>query len=416
MGIGKGTRQVGHLIVGLQHLTNHLWHLVQSLDNLEILLAVDGSLGLSQCQRKHRKHSHLTGKGLRRGYTYLWSYMDVSTCIGSTRNRRTDGITDAIDESALLLSELDGSQRIGCLTTLRDGDHHIVLRHNRIAIAELRSILHLDGNTTQRLDNLLADESGMPGSTASHNDDALSLQQLTTVVNQSRQGNMVTFHIDTSTHTVGQTFGLLEDFLQHEVGITTLLNLAEVDVYLLDSQLLLLAQDTDYFQFLTQTNNGNVAILQIDHLISIFDDRTGITTQEELTVANANHQRTLLAGSDNLAGITLVDNGNGISTDDLIEGYLNGLQQRELLLHHDILHQLHQHLGIGIRLEMDAFLDKLRLDVGIVLNDAIVDNSQVMTFRIVRMRITARGLTMCCPASVRNTNGTTHVLVITIFY
>ena len=23
---------------------------------------------------------------------------------------------------------------------------------------------------------------------------------------------------------------------------------------------------------------------------------------------------------------------------------------------------------------------------------------------------------MCCPASVRNTNGTTHVLVITIFY
>ena len=191
---------------------------------------------------------------------------------------------------------------------------------------------------------------------------------------------MIAFHIDTSTHTVGQTFRLLEDFLQHEVGITTLFNLSEVDVYLLDSQLLLLAQDTDYFQFLTQTNNGNVAILQIDHLISIFDDRTGITTQEELTVANANHQRTLLAGSDNLAGITLVDNGNGISTDDLIEGYLNGLQQRELLLHHDILHQLHQHLGIGIRLEMDAFLDKLRLDVGIVLNDAIVDNSQVMTF------------------------------------
>ena len=137
VGIGKGTRQVGHLIVGLQHLTNHLWHLVQSLDNLEILLAVDGSLGLSQCQRKHRKHSHLTGKGLRRGYTYLWSYMDVSTCIGSTRNRRTDGIADAIDESTFLLSELDGSQRISCLTTLRDGNHHIVLRHDRIAIAEL---------------------------------------------------------------------------------------------------------------------------------------------------------------------------------------------------------------------------------------------------------------------------------------
>ena len=241
MGIGKGTRQVGHLIIGLQHLLDDLWHLVQSLDNLEILLAVDGSLGLSQCQRKHGKHSHLTSKGLGRSYTNLRTYMDISTCIGSTRNRRTDGITDAIDESALLLSELDGSQRIGCLTTLRDGDHHIVLRHNRIAIAELRSILHLDGNTTQRLDNLLADESSMPGSTASHNDDALGLKQLSTVVYQSRQGNVVTFHIDTSTHTVGQTFGLLEDFLQHEVGITTLLNLSEVDVYLLDGQLLLLA-------------------------------------------------------------------------------------------------------------------------------------------------------------------------------
>ena len=136
---------------------------------------------------------------------------------------------------------------------------------------------------------------------------------------------MVALYIDTTTHTVRQTLGLLEDFLQHEMRIASLLNLSEVDIYGLHRQLLLFAQNTYHLQLLAQADNGNVTVFQIDHLVGVFNDRTGITAQEELIVANTNHQRALLAGSNNLAGVALVDDGNGVGTNHLIEGYLNSL-------------------------------------------------------------------------------------------
>ena len=189
---------------------------------------------------------------------------------------------------------------------------------------------------------------------------------------------MVALYIDTTTHTVRQTLGLLENFLQHEVGIASLLNLSEVDIYGLHRQLLLFAQNTYHFQFLTQTDNSNVAVLQIDHLVGVFNDRTGITAKEELVVANTNHQRTLLTSCNDLTGVALVNDSNGIGTNHLKEGYLNSLQERQVLFHHDILYQLNQHLGIGIRLEVYSLVYQFCLDVSVVLNNTIVDNGKVV--------------------------------------
>ena len=62
---------------------------------------------------------------------------------------------------------------------------------------------------------------------------------------------MIAFHIDASAHTVGQTFRLLENFLQHKVGITALLYLAEIDIHFLHCQILLLAKDAHHLQFFT---------------------------------------------------------------------------------------------------------------------------------------------------------------------
>ena len=134
---------------------------------------------------------------------------------------------------------------------------------------------------------------------------------------------MVTFDIDTASHTVGETFGLFEDFLEHEVRIATFLNLSQVDINLLHCQLLFFAKDTDNLQFFTQTDNSNVAIFQIDDFVGIFNDRTGVTAQEEFTITNTYHQRTLLTGSDNLTGVALVDNGNGIGANYLEKSHLH---------------------------------------------------------------------------------------------
>ena len=159
---------------------------------------------------------------------------------------------------------------------------------------------------------------------------------------------------------------------------TALLDLSQVDIHSLHRQLLFFAEDAHDVQFLTATQHGDVTVFQIHHLVGIFHNRTGIRTQEELILADAHHQRTLLAGGDNLVGVALVDHGDGIGANHLVERHLYRCQQVELLLLLDILDELHQHLGVGIRLELDALCLQLGLQVGIVLNDTIMDDSQIL--------------------------------------
>ena len=87
---------------------------------------------------------------------------------------------------------------------------------------------------------------------------------------------MVGLYIDSSAHAVGQTFGLFKDFLEHEVRIAALLYLAKVYVYFLHGQLLLLAQNTHHLQILAQTEHSDVSVFQIDHLVGVLNDGTGI--------------------------------------------------------------------------------------------------------------------------------------------
>ena len=87
---------------------------------------------------------------------------------------------------------------------------------------------------------------------------------------------MVSLNIYTTTHTVRQTLGLFKDFLQHEMWVSALLYLTQIDVNRLHSQLLFFTKNTDNLQFFTTLDKGNVSILEIHHLIRVFYDRTGI--------------------------------------------------------------------------------------------------------------------------------------------
>ena len=148
---------------------------------------------------------------------------------------------------------------------------------------------------------------------------------------------MVCFHVHTTTHTVRQTLRLFEDLLQHEVRIATLLDLSEVDIHRLHLQFLFLTENTEHVEILSTTDLGDIPVLQIDHLVRIFHNRTGVGAQEELILTNTHHQRTLLTGRDDLIGIALVEYGDGVGTDHLIEGHLYSRQQVEMLMLLDIL-------------------------------------------------------------------------------
>ena len=183
----------------------------------------------------------------------------------------------------------------------------------------------------------------------------------------------------TATHTVAQALRLLENFLQHEVRETALLNLAEIDIHGLNLRVELYVLDIHHLQFLSETHHGDVAILQVNYLVGIFDDRAGIRTEIELSVlANTHYQRALLAGSDNLVRVALVENSDGVSANHLTERNLNGGQQIKFLLHLDVFNELYEHLSIGLALELHTLCHQVLLDIGIVLDNTIMNHGKVL--------------------------------------
>ena len=81
---------------------------------------------------------------------------------------------------------------------------------------------------------------------------------------------------------------------------------------------------------------------------------------------------------------------------------------------HNILHELNQHLGVGVAAEIDTFLLQLPFQVGIVLYDAIMNYRKVLRLGIMWVSVARRRLAMSGPTRVRYTYSARDVLLGTI--
>ena len=105
------------------------------------------------------------------------------------------------------------------------------------------------------------------------------------MINECAQCNVVVLYVYSTAHEVSETFGLLEHLLEHEVGIATFLDLTKVEVDRMNSGRQFLVENIHNLKFLAEFHHGNIPILKINHLVGVFNNRTGIRTQEKLAVA-----------------------------------------------------------------------------------------------------------------------------------
>ena len=341
--------------------------------------------------------------------------MDIYARRSLSRDARTDGIAYAEDEGTRLPRQLNGCQRVGSLSALRDGHHHIVGENDWVAIAELRGILHFYGNAAQSLDELLADECRVPTRATGHDDETPGAHQSLAIVDDCRERDAVRIHVYASPHATAQALRLLEDFLQHEVGITSLFQLSERDVNLLHLRMLRFACDVHHFQIFTETQECDVTIIQINHLVGVLGNRAGIGSKEEIPVAaQSDHKRRTLTGTDDGVGMLAVQDGNGVCANHLTQCHLHRFQQVQVVAHHDVLDELHQHLRVSNAAELDATAHEVLLQRLIVLDDAVVDERQPPCLRVVGMCIRAGRLAVCCPSCVGNADAAARVFVLTM--
>ena len=114
-------------------------------------------------------------------------------------------------------------QRVGGLARLRDDDRQLVRRDDRVAIAVLGAVVDFDRDLRQRLDQVLADQAGVPGRAAGDDRDLLQRAERLVRDVQVLEEDLAAVERDAAEDRVARGGRLLEDLLEHEVLVAALL-------------------------------------------------------------------------------------------------------------------------------------------------------------------------------------------------
>ena len=156
------------------------------------------------------------------------------------------------------------------------------------------------------LDGIFGNQTGVPGSAASSDDDALGFEKTLPVINETGQGDIVHIDVHAASHRIGQGARLLEDLFEHEVRITAFLQLRERHLQLLDFRRLVDVVDGGDVYLFAQFEAHYLLVLDIDDLVRIFDNRCSIGSEEELVLTDTDNERTTLSGCDDTSRVITV--------------------------------------------------------------------------------------------------------------
>ncbi|MNC31680.1 hypothetical protein D3C75_800080 [compost metagenome] len=152
-----------------------------------------------------------------------------------------------------------------------------------------------------------------------------------------------------------------------------------------------------------RTGHGDiVAFLQIGDFLGEGADGQGVRAQIHLALAPADDQRTAPARAQDQLVLALDQDGEGIGAGQAIQGRLEGVQRgqarRQL-----VVQQVGHDLGVGLALEDAALGLQFGLQLGEVLDDAVVDQADAAG--LVRVGVGGRGRAVGGPAGVTDADG-----------
>ena len=395
--VSEGLCELGYLGVMLEYLGDLVGNPLELSDYGGASLCIHGSQLLCKAQGDQREHCHLGSERLRRRHSYLGTYVRVAAGVGGPGDRRTHDIADSEQERPGLACELQRGQRVGSLARLRYRYHHVVLRYDGLAVAEFRRVLDFDRDARELLYDVLAYHAGVPRGAAGADDEALGAEQSLAVVYDARELDYPELGVQPALHRYLQGAWLLEYLLEHEMGIPSLLDLAQAHLQLAYHRSLPDLSEVCYAQRLALGDEGDLLLVEVHDLVGIFDYGRCVRGYEILSVPDAYDERASLAGRDHAAGPLPVYHCEGVCPHNVPERQGYRFLEGDSVRVHDILEELYQHLGVGLAAEMVAEVGKLLLQGEVVLYDAVVYDGEPAVLRHVRMRVDVVRLPVCGP-------------------
>ena len=209
--------------------------------------------------------------------------------VGLTRNSRARSVHDCHDLRALLASVTDRLDRVHGFTGLRDGHNQCLFGDDRVAVAELRGKLDLDGDTAPVFDRVLGDLTGVGCGTATDHDDLVDTAQ--DVLGDT---DLVECKVSGGINTVFQGFTnaarLLVNFLFHEGRPAVLRRTirSEVNFVSLErNNIPIMAKNSHA----TSRDNGHLILIDLDSAVRVLNECQNVRTEEVFAVTQTNDQR-----------------------------------------------------------------------------------------------------------------------------
>lgn len=386
----------------------------------------------------------------------------MDTAVSLSRDGRTNRVDNTHGQGTSVNAVLESQERVSSLTGLGDKDADVVSEDGRSSIKEVRSKLDRHGDLSELLENRSDSKTRVVRSTTGDHDQSSASSNGSEPGSKTTKLDGLSLEVDSTSHCVDDRLGLLEDLLLHEVVELTLHDLVELHLKSLDrssSGGVLVSSDSVDVQ-LTIVDVGNIVVLKEEDLLGVLDNGSRVGGEEELrghgdTIVreessrlrvsegigagdtelevggslgldshvgelnvdkvnlelllglDTNEERRTLSGGDNLVGEVCRLDQKTVGTLELNNNELGELAEVKVLvlvLVVDEFGKLGDALGIGVRLKLDALGAQKSLELSVVGNDTVVNDSElVVGVRSLGMAVLSLGLTVGSPSGVSNT-------------
>ena len=142
---------------------------------------------------------------------------------------------------------------------------------------------------------------------------------------------------------------------------------------------------------------GDVALFEEDDPAGVGEHRGDVRGEQVLALAEAHDEGHVVARPDEPVGLAPVEHGDGIGAVGLAQGGPHGIGDVARV---GLLHEVREHLGVGLGAEAVAAREEAVPELPEVLDDAVVDDRHVAGAVDVGMRVEVVGPAVGRPAGV----------------
>ena len=392
--------------LGIQNPLDLLGRIGKLAEQHARLLGGQAVLDLRQQQSQKRKAHDLADEALGRGDRDLLVGLGVDDAVALTRHGAAHHVGDAEDLGTLDARIANGGKGIGRLARLGHGNDKRRRRNDGVAITELAGRLHLGGDASPALDEILGNEASVIAGAASDHVDAVDVVELL-----ERKAQLVDVELAGRRHTTDQRVAhdarLLVNLLEHKVGITALFCHVQVPVDVGDLGLDNVAGLVGVLDACGR-KLGKLTVLEHHDIAGGVDERDDVGGDIGAGLARADHDRGILAGHGDHAGLVSAHDGQTIGTDHVGASLAHGGHQ-VVRLGISLFDQMREDLGIGLALKVVAAALQLFAQLGEVLDDAVVDDGDTTVAAGVGVSVNDGGLAVGGPTGVADTAGSVAV-------